>query len=125
MSATHLPQRTGMLWQQRIQSMREYEIVRDGNAFCTNFSSSFVLSSEYEEARRFLESLLTQYEGMSFNSVFDGREVVNDGGTCVVQKSRHALSHRPVDTGRFRDEITQDLTLVHGKECSLDRKSVV
>jgi hypothetical protein len=114
MTATHHTPRAGLLWQQCVQGMREYEVIRDGNVFCTNFSSSFVFSSEYEEARRYLASLLTQYQGMSFNSVFDGTEVENDGGICVVQKSRHALAHQDVDNLRFRDEITQDLSLVHG-----------
>lgn len=115
MTAIHTSSpRAGLLWQQRVQSMQEYEIIRDGNVFNTNFSSSFVLSSEYNEARRFLDSLLTRYQGMSFNSVFPGTEEVNEGGTCFVQKSRHALSYCPVDTLRFRDGISTDLTLVHG-----------
>ncbi len=114
MTAINSPQRTGILWQQRVQSLREYEVIRDGNVFGTGFSSSFIYSSEYDEACRYLASLLARYQGMSFNSVFNGEEVKNDGGTCVVQKSRHALTHRSVDPGRFRDEITRDLSLVHG-----------
>lgn len=94
--------------------MREYEVIRDGNVFSQSISSSFIYSSEYEEARRYLDSLLTQYQGMSFNSVIHGGEVVNDGGTCFVQKSRHALSRCLVDTERFQNEISRDLTLVHG-----------
>lgn len=94
--------------------MREYEVIREGNVFSTSFSPSFVFSSEYENARRYLASLIARYQGMPFNSVFQGMEVENEGGACFVHKSRHALSFHPVDTGRFRHEIINDLTLVHG-----------
>ncbi|MCK9579457.1 MAG: ribonuclease H-like domain-containing protein [Methanoregula sp.] len=102
--------------------MREYEVIRDGNVFSTSFSPSFVFSSEYEETRRYLKSLLARYQGISFNSVFHGMEEMNEGGTCFVQKSRHALSYRAVDYGRFRDEISRDLTLVHGIGLATQKK---
>lgn len=94
--------------------MREYEVIRDGNVFSTSFSPSFVFSTEYENARRYLATLLVRYQGISFNSVFHGMEEVNEGGTCFVHRSLHDLPVRPVDTGRFSDEIMQDLSLVHG-----------
>ena len=114
MSAVNSLQRTGSLWQQRVQGMREYEVVRDGNVFGTSFSPSCLFSSEYEEARRQLELLLSRYRGRSFDSVFRGTETVNEGGVCFVQESRHDLTIRPVDSDRFREDILQDLTLVHG-----------
>jgi uncharacterized protein YprB with RNaseH-like and TPR domain len=97
-----------------MQGMREYEVIRDGNVFGTSFSSSGIFSSEYEEARQQLESLLSRYHGRSFESVFHGTETVNEGGVCFVQKSLHDLAVRPVDPDRFREDILQDLTLVRG-----------
>jgi uncharacterized protein len=114
MSAVNSLQRTGSLWQQRVQGIREYEVVRDGNVFGTSFSPSCLFSSEYEEARRQLELLLSRYRGRSFDSVFRGTETVNEYGVCFVQESRHDLTVRPVDSDRFREDILQDLTLVHG-----------
>jgi uncharacterized protein len=94
--------------------MREYEVVRDGNVFGTSFSPSCLFASEYEEARRRLELLLSRYRGRSFDSVFCGTETVNEGGVCFVQESRHDLTVRPVDPDRFREDILRDLTLVRG-----------
>ena len=73
MSATQASQaRIGSLWQQRMDSMREYEVVRDGNVFATSFSNSIVFSSEYEAARENLGQLLARYEGRSIDQVFSG-----------------------------------------------------
>ena len=60
MSATHASMRIGSLWQQRLDSMREYEIVRDGNVFATSFANSVVFSSSYDHARNYLERLITK-----------------------------------------------------------------
>ena len=114
MSAVYSLQRTGSLWQQRMQGMREYEVIRDGNVFGSSFTQSGIFMSEYEEARRQLEYLLTRYQGRSFESVFDGREIANDGGVCFVRESLHDLTLRSVDPGRFHEELLQDLTLVRG-----------
>ncbi len=114
MTATPLFNRAGMLWQQRISGMHEYEFVREGNVFSAGFSQSFVFSSEYEAARQLLATLLSQYQGRNFDSVFCGRDEVNSGGVCFAHTSRHDLSFHPFDTGRFRDEVEKDLSLVHG-----------
>ena len=58
---THASIRIGSLWQQRMDSMREYEIVRDGNVFATSFANSVVFSSAYDQARNYLEGLITKY----------------------------------------------------------------
>lgn len=114
MSAIQVPQRTGRLWQQRIEGIQEYEVIRDGNVFNTSFTSSFVYTSEYEEAHRTLRALVDQYDGRSFDSVFPGRVEENAGGTCFVTESRHPVLSRLADAGRFREEVLSDLTLVHG-----------
>lgn len=114
MSATHASARIGSLWQQRLDSMREYEVVRDGNIFATSFANSIVFSSEYEKARDHLDALITKYRNVRFEDVFSGSELVNEGGTCFLQKTRQDIRIPALDIDRFRIEILKDLTLVHG-----------
>ncbi len=97
-----------------MQAVREYEIVRDGNVFGAGFSHSFVYSSEYEDARHYLETLLSRYRGMTIGEQFRGKEIVNDGGTCFSLESRQDLSPPAFDPDRFRTDLIEDLTLVHG-----------
>lgn len=93
MSATHAPQaRIGDLWQQRMDTLREYEVVRDGNVFATSFSNNILFSSEYDGARQYLRDLLKRYDGCSFDTVFcGGREHANEGGTCYLLESRESI----------------------------------
>lgn len=116
MSVTHATQaRIGDLWQQRMDSLREYEVVRDGNVFATSFSNNFVFSSEYDGARQFLSNLIARYDGCSFDTVFyNGREQRNEGGACYLLESRESLDCPPFDQDRFQAAILGDLTLVHG-----------
>jgi len=114
MSAVFAPSRVGSLWQQRMQAVREYEVVRDGNVFGAGFSHSFVYSSEYEEARRYLATLLSRYRGMTIGEQFRGKEIVNEGGTCFSLESRQNLFPPAFDLDRFRTDLLKDLALVHG-----------
>jgi uncharacterized protein YprB with RNaseH-like and TPR domain len=114
MSALQVNSRIGTLWRERMDAMREYEVVRDGNVFGTGFSKSFVFSSEYDSARRMLGELLARYQGISPETVFDGKEISNDEGTCYLLESRHDLTVPSFDRNRFITEIFGDLTLVRG-----------
>lgn len=114
MTVVPAPSRIGALWQQRIESMREYSIVRDGNAFEAGFSDSMVFSSEYDRARGFLDTLLDQHEGIAFEDLFHGREIVNAGGTCFALESRETLSFPSLESDTMRAGLLNDLTLVHG-----------
>ena len=114
MSATHAPARIGALWQQRMETMREYEVVRDGNVFGTSFSNSVVFSSNYEEARHQLDVLVAKYHNVPFDEVFSGTEIFNEAGVCFSLKSRQSLKIPPLDLDRFRSELLENLTLVHG-----------
>lgn len=116
MSATQAsPARIGALWQQRMDSLREYEVVRDGNVFATSFSNNIVFSSEYDGARRYLKDLLARYDGCDFDIVFsDGREHANEGGTCYLLESRERLDCPAFDRDRYQTAILGDITLVHG-----------
>lgn len=116
MSATQVSQaRIGSLWQQRMDSMREYEVVRDGNVFATSFSNSIVFSSEYEAARQNLGQLLARYEGRSIDQVFyGGMEEENDGGICYQIESREPFDCPAFDQDRYQKTVLGDLTLVHG-----------
>jgi uncharacterized protein len=97
-----------------MDGMREYEVVRDGNVFGSGFSHSFVLSSEYDEARHMLGELLARYQGVSLETVFQGKEISNEGGTCFMLENSQALAPPRLDTDRFRNEISKDLTLIRG-----------
>jgi hypothetical protein len=114
MSAIHAPARIDALWQQRLDSMREYEIVRDGNVFATSFANSMVFSSDYVKARNQLDELLKKYRNTRFEDVFSGSEIVNESGACFLQKTRGDIRVPALDIDRFMSEILKDLTLVHG-----------
>lgn len=104
----------GALWHQRMQSLKEYHVVRDGNAFEAGFSDSVLLSSEYEQARSYLESLVDQHRGVAFDDLFAGKELVNEGGTCFALEHRQALPLPSPDPDRVRTRLLADLSLVHG-----------
>lgn len=122
MALVHAPARMGTLWQQRIEALREYEVIRDGNIFGSNLFDRYLLSSEYDRAREHLARLVKTYEGIPFEKVFDGREVENEGGVCLSLESRHPLSCRAADIEKFRSAILQDLTLVHGIGEAIQRR---
>jgi len=114
MDATHAGTRNGTLWQQRMDSLREYEVVRDGNVFGMSFSNNYVYSSEFDRAHQYLAQLTEQYDGVPFDTLFSGTEVTNAGGACISITSRHPLAITPVDRERYTHDINTDLTLVHG-----------
>jgi len=114
MAASHPTARIGALWQQRMETLREYEVIRDGNVFRTSFSDNYVFSSEYDRGRCLLGRLMDQYQGVPFGSVFPGEELVNEGGSCFLLDSCHKITAGEVDLGRIRSEILGDLTLIRG-----------
>lgn len=122
MSALTTPSRIGSLWQQRMQSMREYEVVREGNVFSSGFSDSVVFTSEYDRAREQLAMLVHRYAGSAFEDLFPGREIENEGGTCFILEHRCPVSVPAVDIERFRADLMSDLTLVHGIGPAIRRK---
>jgi uncharacterized protein YprB with RNaseH-like and TPR domain len=114
MSAIQAPARIGLLWQQRMETMREYEVVRDGNVFGAGFSNNVVFSSDFEQAHRQLGELVEKYCNVQFSNVFSGTEIFNECGVCFSLKSRQSLKMPSLDPEWFRSEILKDLTLVHG-----------
>jgi uncharacterized protein len=114
MSALEVQSRIGTLWRQRMEAMREYEVVRDGNVFGTGFSNRFVFSSEYDHVRHMLGELLDQYRDLPLETVFKGKEISNEEGTCFLLENRQAFTPPLFDRDRFRNEIFEDITLVRG-----------
>lgn len=107
--------RIGSLWQQRMDGICEYEVVRDGNVFATGFSNRFVCTSEHDTARQYLADLLGRYAGRSIEEVFpEGREYSNDGGACFLLENSSPLCHPDVDPDTFLSALFDDLTLVRG-----------
>ncbi len=114
MAAVHAQSRMGAHWQQRMEALREYEVIRDGNISGTSLYGRYLLSSEYNRAREHLALLLKTFEGVPLSKVFAGRELENEEGVCFLLESLHPLPPKSVDIERFRSAIVADLTLVHG-----------
>ena len=106
--------RIASLWQHRIDALREYNVVRDGNIFSAGLVGSCVYSSEYDKAQALLKNLMTKYEGISFDSLFPGQEISDESGSCTVLESRSDLPSISFDTDRLKREMISDLTLVRG-----------
>ena len=122
MSSAQVSPGIGSSWQQRMESLHEYEVVRDGNVFGSSLSNNVVFASEYHEARRQMASLLDRYEGVSFDSVFRGKEISNEDGTCYACENLLDLSRPLIDIDRFRGKILSDLTLVKGIGAATEKK---
>jgi uncharacterized protein len=122
MSSVQISPRIGSLWQQRMQSLQEYEVVRDGNVFGSSLANNFVFASEYDRARKQMMTLISRYEGIAFESAFRGKEVSNDGGICFTCESRQDLQCPSLDIDRFRKNILGDLTLVRGIGRATEKK---
>jgi uncharacterized protein len=114
MSIVQVLPRMGALWQQRMNSMKEYEVVRDGNAFASGFSNNFVFASEYDLARSHLDQLMNQYRDIPFTHVFSGNELANEGGVCFHICNDFALPPLNFDSDRYRHDLLSDLTLARG-----------
>ena len=114
MTATHAPTLIGTLWHQRMQTLKEYEVVRDGNIFGAGFSNSVVFSSEYEQARQQLDHLISSYQDRTFETVFSGKEISNDCGTCFSLTTSHPIHPPAFNLTHYRNTIIRDLTLVRG-----------
>jgi len=114
MTVMQAPTGIGALWYQRMNSLKDYEVIRDGNVFGSGFANNFVFSSEYDNARRYLDHLISKYEGIPFSHVFPGTEITNEGGTCFRLQNSADLPPLRFDSDLFREEILHDLTLVRG-----------
>jgi uncharacterized protein YprB with RNaseH-like and TPR domain len=114
MAALQASARIGTLWYQRMQALKEYEVVRDGNIFGAGFSNSVVFSSEYDQARQLLDQLIGSYHDQPFEAVFSGKEISNECGTCFSLASPHPLHPPAFDLDHYRSSILGDLTLVRG-----------
>jgi uncharacterized protein YprB with RNaseH-like and TPR domain len=114
MAALQAPARIGSLWHQRMQTLKEYEIVRDGNIFGTSFSNSIVFSSEYDQAQQQLVYLIASYHDWAFEAVFSGKEISNECGTCFSLMSPHPFQPPAFDPDHYRNSILSDLALVRG-----------
>ncbi len=97
-----------------MQTLKEYEVVRDGNIFGTSFSNSVVFSSEYDQAREQLDDLILRYHDKPFECVFSGEEISNECGTCFSLASPYSVHPPAFDLDHYRNSILNDLTLVRG-----------
>ena len=58
MAVMQAESRIGALWQQRMDSLKEYDVVRDGNVFGAGLAGGCLFSSEYDKARALLGELI-------------------------------------------------------------------
>jgi uncharacterized protein YprB with RNaseH-like and TPR domain len=114
MLSDSLAARIGARWQNRIGSLREYEVIRDGNVFATSFADSYLYVSEYDRARQLKERLLQEYEGVAFDEVFSGQAIRTEWGECFALHSDEAIRLPPPDPEAVMEAILSDLTLVYG-----------
>ena len=114
MAAMQAESRIGALWQQRMAALREYSVVRDGNVFGAGLTGSCLFSSEYDRARALLGRLLSQYDSVSFASLFPGNEIETKNGTCLALENCEAFAAPRLDGSRLGTEMLADLTLVRG-----------
>jgi len=114
--------RIGEIWQQRIDSLQEYEVVRNGNVFGTSLFKSCLLSSEHAEAHHLLAAILEEYQDRPFDKVFSGSIVENEAGCSFVIRSSHPIIPARIDHERYFSEIGHDLTLVHGIGTATERR---
>jgi hypothetical protein len=108
------PARIGSLWQQRMDGLREYEVVRDGNVFGTSFVNNYLYTSEYEQARQQLGKFRKKYDGISLCEIFTGTEKISEAGVCFHITNEHELPVPAFDTERYQQDLLSDLTLVKG-----------
>ena len=94
MAVMQAESRFGALWQHRMDSLREYDVVRDGNVFGAGLAGSCIFSSEYDKARALLDGLIARYDGVAFETLFPGKETSNDGGTCIALECRRSEERR-------------------------------
>ena len=106
-----------------METLKEYEVVRDGNIFRTSFSDTVVFSSEYEKAYHHLEALVEKFHNVPFEQVIPGKEIFNECGVCFCKKSHKSLKIPSIDIDRFRSDILKDLTLVHGIGPRIQRRA--
>lgn len=114
MSALQVHPGIGTLWRQRVDTMHEYEVVRDGNAFSAGLSGNVLFSSEYDQAHRMLGDLLARHQDLPFETIFHGKTIDNEWGTCYSLEATQSMVHSPLDSESFRKGIVKDISLVHG-----------
>jgi len=97
-----------------MHSLREYEVVRDGNVFSSGFTNNYIFTSEFDLARHHLDRLMVQYREISFAEIFSGYEIENEAGTCFCTIFESDIPRIDFDVDRYRTALRSDLTLVRG-----------
>jgi len=108
------PSLVGNLWQQRMDGLREYEVVRDGNVFRTSFTNNFLYTSEYEQARQQLGAFREKYDGIPLSRIFSGKEKSTEAGVCFHISNNSEIPLPVFDSERYQQDLLTDLTLVKG-----------
>ncbi|MDI6718736.1 MAG: ribonuclease H-like domain-containing protein [Methanomicrobiales archaeon] len=108
------PDRISRRWQERIEALQEYAVVRDGSVFRTSLSDSFLYESSYNAARRLRDDLIREWAGGSLEDALPGDEVENGAGRCYHLQTRDTAPLSLPGRGDPRRRLLSDLTLIHG-----------
>ncbi len=114
MESSDVLSRVGSRWQDRMGTIREYSVIRDGNIFQTSFSDSYVYHSEFERACLMRERLLQDYEGLDFDGVFRRSPTGGGSDACPAIISHEDIRLPLIDPETVREAILSELTLVYG-----------
>lgn len=101
-------------WRARIDSVHEYAVIRNDNAFRSGFSDASIPESEFTRTEELLESLVAEHEGKRIEDVLPGSETDTPEGTCYVVESSEPLVLPPADREGVRRRLLSELSLVHG-----------
>lgn len=101
-------------WRERVDEIREYEIVEEEEGTERGFIPSSVSYAEYREAQRLKRELLRKYDGKKLEDVIDGEELRTERGICYHIFDRRDINPRRIDLERMRRRILSDLKLIPG-----------
>ncbi len=114
MRSFHSPDRISRRWQERIEALQEYSVVRDGSVFWTSLSDSFLYESSFHAARRLKDALIRDWDGRSLEDALPGEVVESDGGSCYHLQTRDPAPLPLPVQGNHRRRLLSDLTLIRG-----------
>jgi uncharacterized protein YprB with RNaseH-like and TPR domain len=104
----------GREWRSRIESSHDYAIIRNDTVFRTSFHDSWVWESQHAAAREQLAGLMGIHDGMTLDELFSGSEYETYEGVCYCIRAEEPLGIRDSDRRMIHEELSSDLTLVHG-----------
>lgn len=123
--------RIGKGWRKRIDEVREYEIVEDGEEVSEEFIPLIQFASgigpkEQQEPEKLKRRLLEKYKGKKLEDVIEGKEIKTEKGICYHIENQDRIGLKLINQKHARMKILSDLKLIYGigevTECILKNK---